>query len=126
MKTSYFAKYKNQSGAICIATYPPRWLKGKIPEYQPLAPQFNFRIPYDEYLEKYTTQLSKLDAQKVWDDLHFLANGAEPVLLCYEAPPFDKVNFCHRFMIAEWLEKELGVTILEWSPPLPYKYKDWK
>ncbi|OOF40955.1 hypothetical protein BKK47_02695 [Rodentibacter mrazii] len=125
MKTSYFAKYKNGDGAISIATYPPRYLRGKIVSYPPLAPQFNFRIPYDEYVVKYQEQLSKLDPQKVWDDLHQLANGAEPVLLCYEAPPFDKVNFCHRFMAAEWLEKELGAKIIEWTPNT-YQYKDWK
>lgn len=125
MKTSYFAKFKNQSGGISISTYPPRWLRGKIPSYPPLAPQFNFRIPFDEYVVKYEEQLSKLDPQKVWDDLHQLANGSEPVLLCYEAPPFDKINFCHRHMAAKWLETKLGVSIPEWSPESTYRYKDW-
>lgn len=125
MKTSYFAKFKNAAGAISVATYPPRYLRGKIASYPPLSPQFNFRIPYDEYVTKYEEQLSKLDPQKVWDDLHAIAQGAEPVLLCYESPPYDNINFCHRFMAAKWLEEKLGVKIEEYSDPIIYKYKDW-
>ncbi|WP_315360814.1 hypothetical protein [Neisseria bacilliformis] len=113
MKTSYYAKYKTKPGAIAISVRPPRWVKGKIPEYQQLAPNFYFQIPYDEYLKKFNAQLAKLDAQKVWDELHQLTGGVEPVLLCYEAPPFDKRNFCHRHMVAEWFKRELGKDVEE-------------
>ena len=117
MKTSYYSKYRAAPGAICISTYPPKWIKGKIPEYLDLAPKFNFRIGYDEYVVQFDRQLARLDPKKVWDDLHKLANGAEPVLLCYEAPPFNRHNFCHRHMVAEWLENHLGVVIPEYEAP---------
>lgn len=117
MKTSYYQKFKTTPGGICISTYPPKWIKGKIPEYLALSPQFNFRVPFDEYKQKFEAQLAKLDPQKVWDDLHQLSGGHEPVLLCYEAPPFDKWNFCHRRMVAEWLQEKLGVDVPEWTEP---------
>lgn len=117
MKTSYYAKYRTSPGGICISTYPPKWIKGKIPEYLKLAPQFNFRIGYNEYLAKFTAQLEKLNPHQVWDELHQLTGGIEPVLLCYEVPPFDRRNFCHRHMVAEWFETTLGVLVPEWEKP---------
>ena len=117
MKTSYYSKYRAGAGAVCISTYPPKWIKEKIPEYLKLAPQFNFRIGYDEYLVKYSAQLAKLNPHQVWEELHQLTKGVEPVLLCYEAPPFNRHNFCHRHMVAEWFENHLGIIVPEWEKP---------
>jgi hypothetical protein len=57
--------------------------------------------------------LRKLDPKQVWDRLHDLAEGAEPVLLGYERPPFSMTNFCHRRLVAEWFERKLGVKVPE-------------
>ena len=52
------------------------------------------------YIEQYYIEvLSKLDSKKIYDEL----NGS--ILLCYE----DSREFCHRHIVAEWLEISLGI-----------------
>jgi hypothetical protein len=36
----------------------------------------------------------------VYDDLVALAAPDEPVLLCWEKPPFSDANWCHRRIVA--------------------------
>ena len=56
------------------------------------------------YTKCYEEQvLSVLNPQRVYDDL------ADKVLLCWEAPG----KFCHRRLVAEWLQKSLNVSIPE-------------
>jgi hypothetical protein len=55
----------------------------------------------------------------VWGELHRLAvhrlaGGAEPVLLCWERPPFTADNWCHRRMVAAWFG--VGVALEEHVP----------
>jgi len=52
--------------------------------------------------------LCKLDAAKVVEDL-----GSDAVLLCWEAPG----KFCHRRLVAAWLEEALGIEVPEYPPP---------
>jgi hypothetical protein len=40
----------------------------------------------------------------------------EPVMLCFEKPPFTVTNWCHRRMAAAWLERELGIEVNELGP----------
>jgi len=112
VKTSSFL-YQGP-GRISIARFAPRGTPAGYKVYKPLAPGPWFNsVGYDEYRELYFAQLSKLDAQNVWDTLHKLADGHEPVTLCYERPPFTQSNFCHRRMLAEWLKTELGFDVNE-------------
>ena len=60
------------------------------------------------YRVEYQKILDKLDPQKVFDDL-----GEDAILLCWEAPG----KFYHRRLVAEWLEKHLGVTVPELQEP---------
>ncbi len=56
------------------------------------------------YIEEYYKQvLSKLDPKKVYNDLD------NSVLLCYES----NYDFCHRHIVAAWLELTLGVDVPE-------------
>jgi hypothetical protein len=114
MKTSSFFSFSGE-GRICVARYAPRRLKAGYRIYRRLAPGSWFNsVSKEEYERLYQAEvLDKLNPQEVWDELHKLANGAEPVLLCYEKPPFDDRNFCHRRLIAAWLERELGVEVPE-------------
>lgn len=62
------------------------------------------------YMEQYyKTVLSKLDAKEVFDDLKSFGNNV--ILLCYE----NNEEFCHRHLVATWLEKELNINIPEIS-----------
>ncbi|MBV8882491.1 MAG: DUF488 family protein [Chroococcidiopsidaceae cyanobacterium CP_BM_RX_35] len=130
MKTSYYATTNSDCG-IAISKYPPAGWQGKV--YPPLAPSTNLlnnfknkRYTIEDYIRLYQQQLDKLDPQQVWAELHELAAGAEPVLLCYEKPKVRLATFgyeplcndsdlwfCHRRLVAIWLESTLGIAVPE-------------
>jgi hypothetical protein len=62
----------------------------------------------------YAQQLAALDPERVWRELHALSMPAEPILCCWEVPPFTAQNWCHRRLVAAWFEEQLGVTVPEW------------
>ncbi|MFO1419426.1 MAG: hypothetical protein U1F59_00400 [Candidatus Competibacteraceae bacterium] len=69
-----------------------------------------------DYEPLYGAILSRLDPRQVVDDLHRLADPRAPVLLCWERPPFSETVWCHRRLVAAWLERELGLVVLEIEP----------
>ena len=110
MKTSYFAKSKNNPNAVVITSGKPRWYKGKW--YAKLAPPKELVISYkkgeineEQYTEIYLKCIKdrNLTPQEVLNDL-----GNDAILLCYEG----KGKFCHRHIAAEWLRGG-GVEIAE-------------
>ena len=108
MNTSYFAKYKGENG-VSIAQGTPIWFKGRI--YKPLCPPWSLINKYksdgdkEYYIRMYNEiVLANLDPIKVYNDL-----GPEAVLMCWEKSG----DFCHRHIVAEWLEKNIGITIKE-------------
>lgn len=120
MFTSYFgnraiASHKN---LIVIASSVPSQFKLPYRNYNPLIPGWRDLIKpfkqgeltellYEELYQK--NYLKRLNPRKVfYTDL-----GIDAVLLCWEAPD----RFCHRRLVANWLEKELGVEV----PELPKK-----
>lgn len=112
MKTASFFSYQGP-GRISIARFAPRGLSG-YRRYAALAPrQEMLRMPYEEYRPLYLEILAGLDPKQVWDKLHALAAPAEPVLLCWERPPLTPTNWCHRRMVAKWLEEQLGIEVME-------------
>lgn len=109
MQTSNFSKSSLDPNAVSIALDPPFYYHGRC--YPELAPPAHLlkshHAHYDEkyYIEVYTREvLDKLDPQTVYDEL-----GPDAILLCYE----NGTKFCHRFLVAEWLRKHLGIDILE-------------
>src|ERR1035437_7992640 len=92
MKTASFFTYTGP-GRISIARFAPRNTPAGFRIYKPLAPGPWFNsVPEAEYRTLYFAQLALLDATAVVAKLHELAAGAEPVLLCYEKPPFTASN----------------------------------
>ena len=115
MKTASFFEFTGP-GRVSIARFPPRGTPAGFRVYRALAPGAWFKsVPEDEYRRRYAAQLATLDAQRVWDDLHALAAGAEPVLLCWErkADLAAGVTFCHRRIVAAWLAGALGEDVDE-------------
>lgn len=116
MKTSSFFTASHLPGAIGIARYCP---KAHVPaaEYKALAPGIWFnRVAESQYRRLFADKiLSVLDPQKVWDDLHAIAGGAEPVLLCWEKTKdvLDGSLFCHRRIVASWFKETLGHDVPE-------------
>jgi len=109
MNTSYFAKSSKNPDAISIALSSPKWYAGK--EYKKLAPPYwllkKVKEDHDEayYTEQYQKEvLDKLDPKTVFEEL-----GENAVLLCWEAPN----RFCHRKLVAKWLQEHLNIEIKE-------------
>ena len=105
MQTSNFARNSKDPNAVAISQGVPRWYKGR--RYMPLAPSRELIKIEDEQLFRplYDKQvLSKLDPQQVYADL-----GPDAIMLCWESPG----KFCHRRVVAEWLEKALDIKIDE-------------
>ena len=109
IQTSYFAKYKGEN-AVSISLSKPNWYQCR--EYKKLAPTWDLLNKYkrdkdeDYYIGCYYREvLSKLNPQQVYDEL-----GENAVLLCWEK----NSDFCHRHLIAEWLENHLGIEVREY------------
>ena len=115
MKTASFFTYTGD-GRVSIARRPPVHTPPGFSIYTPLqpGPYFN-RVGEGEYRRRYFKQLAALDAQRVVDDLHQLTDGVEVVLLCWENPREIEagLTFCHRHMVAQWLQSELGIVVAE-------------
>jgi hypothetical protein len=110
MFTSYFWRFhlKNDPHLVSIARKTPEWFRGR--RYPALAPRSNMlKLGEEEYRRKYKLIIDRLDPHQVYEDL-----GEESILLCWEPP----CQFCHRRLVAAWLEEALGVTV----PELPGNY----
>ena len=62
--------------------------------------------------------LAKLDAKRVIEELDALA-GDNIILLCWEASLACRSGraWCHRHLVARWLEREIGIVVLESAVP---------
>lgn len=115
MKTASFQSYTGP-GRISIARYAPRNTPPGFRVYKPLAPGAWFNsVEERRYRELYFRQLAALDPATVVKQLEELAGGHEPVLLCWERPLDIAAGrtFCHRHMVAEWLQDRLGLVVSE-------------
>lgn len=116
MKTSSFYLYDGP-GRISIARSAPRRVAAGFRVYRALAPgpwrhEAAYKY-YDAYRARYLSDiLGPLDPRATWEALHALAGEHEPVLLCHEhlLKPGD---WCHRRLVAEWLEATLGERVDE-------------
>ena len=104
IQTIELPKSGSLSNAVGISQCVPKWYKGAL--YKKLAPPWEivkigdeatFRRLYHEMV------LSHLNPFHVADDLE------GKVLLCWEHPG----QFCHRRLVAEWLEKNLLIEVPE-------------
>lgn len=69
---------------------------GKLEEFEP------------EYTRRFNAQLAKIDPRDVVKIL-----GEDAILVCYCFPG----DFCHRRLVAHWLEAVLGIDVIEVEGP---------
>lgn len=107
IKTSFFAGYKGQDG-IAISRGVPKGWKG--PRMMDLCPPWNMiknhGLSQAEWEKWYRENIL------VWidfDELMLMINNK--VLLCWEKPG----QFCHRRIVAKWIEENTGVEVPEWQ-----------
>jgi|ERR1035437_6170278 hypothetical protein len=112
--TSYFAMAKYLKAPVSISNIKPKWYTGG--EIRMLVPPFHL---VDSYKAGYISDavftkdymagvLSNLNAADVYGYI-VSKFGEDASLICYETP--DK--FCHRRIVARWLEKELDIQVPE-------------
>ncbi|MDD2904187.1 MAG: hypothetical protein PHU44_17305 [Syntrophales bacterium] len=107
MHTSNFWRFYRSEDLrlVSIALKTPEWFQGR--RYPALAPTRKMlKMCEVKYREAYQKILERLDPRQVYEDL-----GPDAILLCWEQPG----EFCHRRLVAEWLEKHLGVEVPELS-----------
>ena len=115
MWTGYFGKVKSYAKDkgyrfVSIARFNRFW---KGDEYKKLAPPAEIiKVEDKELYTKlyYERVLDKLNPKEVYNEL-----GENAVLLCYEKYEDCRngKTFCHRHIVAEWLQKELGIEVKE-------------
>ncbi len=67
----------------------------------------------EEWVEIYTDEiLGSIDPQELYDSL-----PDKCVLMCHEKTEDDGTVLCHRRIVADWLESQLGIEVPEWVPP---------
>jgi len=112
--TSYFGKAKklNERGIvqIGIARFPPKFFYGH--SIQELAPTKDmFYMQREQYDAAFENILEKLNPQQVYERLKVIADKRDIALCCFEKSG----DFCHRYRVADWLNKELGLNIKEFD-----------
>lgn len=88
---------------VSISVGVPRFFKGM--HRKELAPTWAMmKMSRQDYDNAFQKKLEKLEAKAIYEQLPDNA-----VLLCYEKPN----DWCHRRMVAEWFENELGIVVEE-------------
>ena len=116
--TSYFGFSKSipsEITPVSIAKFSPKWFNGR--EIKILAPSKKLlwqtkqgKITEEEYARQYMAQIREVfNPQGLLEKLETEFSGKDIVLLCFEK----KGEFCHRRLLAQWIEGESGLTIKE-------------
>ena len=116
--TSYFGNQRSLSKAgimpIGIARWKPRFYEGvSMFSVAPTRYMLSDACGQEEYVRLYNEILGRLGAQNILNEINALAKGRDVALLCYEKPG----DFCHRHLLADFLNRELGLNIREFEAP---------
>ena len=120
--TGNFANVKKYTAAglfpISIAL-SARYFNGAL--YRKLNPDSSYlNDPEDEYIPKFKAKLNNISAKSVIKELEELSCGKNIVLLCHEKAG----EFCHRRLVADWLNRELGIKVVELGKMEDLKIQD--
>jgi len=110
VQTSNFSKSGKDPLAIAISRSSPSWYMGRIfpPLYPPEDLLEGYRsgvISQEEYTRRYNLEvLAKLDQYDVIDMIE-----DDAILICW----CSSEKFCHRQLVASWLEEALDIQVFE-------------
>ncbi len=100
--------------AICLEIppdYTGKWLHEPAPTYDILH-QYQEGHDTELYTRRFTAEiLAHLDPADIYTKINELAEGKDCALLCYE----EKDEFCHRHLVADWLNHHLNLMIKEFD-----------
>ena len=119
--TGYYAKVKkykeNGLEPVAISGKVPDFFEGTTyPDFAPRYEMFqrwkNNEITNEGYTKEYRAYLDTLNKEEVeFDFAPYNTEDNNCVLLCYEKPE----DFCHRHVLADWLEEKFGWKIKEFE-----------
>ena len=115
--TSYYGNLRKLKAAnivpISIALWTPKWYTGlTCKDVAPKAYMLNDDLTQEQYTEMYKRNvLSQHYPSSIVEKIRRLSQGKDCALLCYEKPG----EFCHRHILADWLNKELNAGIEEYD-----------
>ena len=100
--SSWFSPRCPDHQIVGISRGAPRRMAAGYRLFRTLAPGEWFRTTStEEYLQRYSAEvLAPLDPAEVWADLHRLAGGRVPVVVCFER--IGSCSWCHRAIVAKW------------------------
>ena len=117
--TSYFGNLKNLKKnhiiPIGVCRFPPKWFDG--PNLISIAPSkdilFTCKNNHQEYIKRYKNEILSIhkNPQDFIDRLSLISDGKDVALCCFEEPG----KFCHRHLIAEWLNNTLNLNVQEFK-----------
>ena len=117
--TSYFANLKNLEKEnifpIGICCYPPKWFNG--PNLRAIAPTPDIleecKSSHAEYEKRYKAEVLSIfkDINILINRISYISGGKDVALCCYEKPS----DFCHRHIVAKWLEEQAGIEVKEFE-----------
>lgn len=117
--TSYFANLKNLEKEdvfpIGICCYPPKWFNG--PNLTAIAPTPDIlekcKSSHAEYEKRYRAEVLSIfkDISILINRISYISGGKDVALCCYEKPS----DFCHRHIVAKWLEEQAGIEVKEFE-----------
>lgn len=122
--TCSFGEFRPEMGyPIRTSIGAPKWFSHPYMNWDNVFPKRYFlSLEYDDYRPRYMEMLHKHGVEKLRGDLEFMSeeyakvNDGEVrplVLLCYEKLSKGPANWCHRTMIAEYLETDFGTNVVE-------------
>ena len=111
--TSYFGNAKtlkaNGIYILPIVAHLPKWWNGE--NYSKLAPKYSMlHLDESEYTKQYKELVRLLNPEKIYREICSYSEF-DIALICYEKPG----DFCHRHLVAEWLNSNLHLDISEFA-----------
>jgi len=128
MKTSNFYQLRNLTDrefSVSIALYTPKYVQVgmNLLELAPddiLLEAFKSKVvSEDKYIKVFNKKLDRLNASAIYKRILEAADGREPVLMCH----CGKSAFCHRHLVADWFEKNLGIEVSEFGVNKTIRHK---
>ena len=115
--TSYFSNgaklAKSGIMMIGIALYPPKWFTGLSNKY--VSPSWDIlhnSKSKEDYVQRFNSEiLAHRDPKAFLSAIEKMANGKDVALCCFEKPD----DFCHRHLVAKWLNEKLGIQVEEFG-----------
>ena len=117
--TSYFANLKNLEKEnifpIGICCYTTKWFNGtNIRAIESISDILEkCKSSHAEYEKRYRAEVLSIfkDINILINRISYISGGKDVALCCYEKPS----DFCHRHIVAKWLEEQAGIEVKEFE-----------